>query len=167
MLKKSVASDLYQSDCYEQNGEKGYLHTAVARIQAYLELGFCYEQERELIDNILSELGTSREEQFPQRFYRTEPIPLTKPRIRRLIKPWSSSKYHTMSIELVPDDIIGKVMRKELGVYEYHSNANPSGGFDRMYILYVDPDNSYIFNMQTGKYYLLVVQEKKERGNEE
>ena len=150
---------------YRNSGETGYLYAAVTRIQAYLEMGFTYESERELFDRVLMLLGISKDEQFPKRTYAAKDIPLTRSQIRRLIKPWSCSKYHTMPIDKVPEDIINKVMGQEMGMYEYHSNANPQGAdFDYVYILYVDQDDSYIYNVQKSKYYRLVKQEGQNEG---
>ncbi|MBQ8813547.1 MAG: hypothetical protein IJZ85_03490 [Lachnospiraceae bacterium] len=163
VMKTLVRSVEVLCEYYENSGEPGYLYAAVTRIQAYLEIGFSYESEKELFDRVLILLGTSRKEQFPRRTYAAKDILLTRPQIRRLIKPWSSSKYHTMPIDEVPDDIIDKVLGKKIGRYEYHSNANPTAAeFDYVYILFIDEEESYIYNVQKGMYYRLMKPEAKD-----
>ena len=156
-IKTLTRSIHLQYEYYGDTGNDAYLYSALSRIQAYLELGFVYDSEQELFDRILFLLGTSREELFPKRTYAAKEIVLTKPQIRRLIKPWSCSIHHTMPIDKVPDDIMDKVLNKRIGRYEYHSNAHPLGtDFDYVYILFVDQDDSYIYNVQKGIYYRLI-----------
>ena len=163
VMKTLVGSIKLLSEYYDSSNQIGYLYAAVTRIQAYLELGFSYETEKELFDRVLNILGTSQKKQFPKRAYAAKEIPLTKSQIRRLIKPWSSSKYHTMPIDEVPDDIIDKVLGKKIGRYEYHSNANPTAAeFDYVYVLFIDEEESYIYNIQKGFYYRLVRPEAKD-----
>ena len=54
---------------YENNNDIRYLEVAALHIQAYLEMGFLYEEYEELFNRILLSLGTTREIQFPKRFY--------------------------------------------------------------------------------------------------
>lgn len=139
---------------YCQTKNKGYLSAAVTRIQAYLELGFCYEDNQELFDAVLHEAGTSRQLQFPKRCYCSERVPLTRSQVRQLLGRWTGSRYSTMKIQDAVDDIINKVSAEKLGKYEYHSNANPSGGgHDMVYELYIEKDDSYLYNVQTNRYY--------------
>lgn len=143
-------------DSYQQTGMKEYLLAAIDRIQAYLELGFAYEEKAELFNRVLSELGTSKEEQFPKRSYAAKTIKLTHAQIKNAICKWSSSKYHTGKKDDVVEDIIAKVNNRAYGCYEYHSNANPRDmSRDYIYILYVDEDDSYLFSSSRNLYFII------------
>ena len=142
----------------EQNsvsGDKGYLEAGLSRLQAFLELGFCYDDGESVFSELLSRLGTDKKEQFPLRAYNARKIPLTRAQISGVIDRWSPSKYHTMSKTALVEDIFQKASEKQLGVYEYHSNANPKGrAIDRVYILYVEEEASYLYNDSLERYYI-------------
>lgn len=152
---KSIA---YLEEQYAVSGDREYLLAAVPRIQAYLELGFCYEDNAKTSDKILMELGTNREEQFPKRSYSAERVPLVRSKVRLLLGRWSNSAYSTMKVDQIVDDIIIKVSRKQFGRYEYHSNANPKvtrSGYsnDRVFELFVEEEGSFLKDVQANKYY--------------
>jgi len=156
-LERSIE---YLKERYDDQGDPGYLIAAVIRMEAYLELGFCYEDGGKLFDDILECLGTCRKEQFPKPFYYTEKIPLTRSQVKRLLGRWNGSRYHTMTVQEVVDDIIQKVSEKQIGKYEYHSNANPNppaGSHDLVYVLVVEKDSSYLYNVQNNRYYTFIV----------
>jgi hypothetical protein len=67
-----VVSQLYWY--YKNLDEKDYLRVAVLHIQAYLEMGFSYEDNLELFNEILKQLGTTRELKFPKKFYASKKI---------------------------------------------------------------------------------------------
>ncbi len=51
------------------SGNTKYLEIATLHIQAYLEMGFAYEDGKELYESVLEKLGTTRELKFPRKFY--------------------------------------------------------------------------------------------------
>lgn len=115
---------------------------------------FSYETARTVFNSLLEKLGTSREEQFPGKFYCSKEITLSKAQVRRVIGTWSASPYHTMPLSELVDDIICKVEDREYGRYEYHSNANPNGkGLDYVYVLVVDAAGSYLYDVINDKYF--------------
>ena len=159
VVKNTILNSIsYLAEQYMITGNLEYLMAAVSRIQAYLELGFCYEDNAEINDRILMELGTNRSEQFPRRVYNAERIPPVRGRVRLLLGRWTGSAYSTMKVDEIVDDIIRKVSTKEIGRYEYHSNANPNikqSGYrnDRIFELYVEEEESFLRDVQTNHYY--------------
>lgn len=114
---RDAVSQLYWY--YEQLGEKEYLGVAALHIQAYLEMGFPYEDNADLFNEVLGQLGTTREIKFPQRFYVSKVIRLNKSQVRSMIKKWPASPHQKMKINEVVDDIIRKVKNKENGIFYY------------------------------------------------
>ena len=70
---------------YEITMDEGYLETAFFHIQAYLEMGFPYEEREEVFDNILKNLGKRRELEFPKKFYSANTIKLNKTQVRSML----------------------------------------------------------------------------------
>lgn len=144
-------------DCYRWSKDHRYLLAALASLQAYLELGFDYEDGREMFDQLMEKLETAREIQFAGKYFPTTIIQLNKTQIKKVIGPWNSSKYHTMPIGEMLEDIMEKVGHKEEGRYEYHSNLQEgSEKLDRVFELFVGEDASYLHDVQKDKYYLFV-----------
>ena len=54
-------------------------------MQAFLEMGFVYEEFADLFDRILSEIGFDKEEVFPKRFYSAAKVKLVKGEVRKMI----------------------------------------------------------------------------------
>lgn len=156
VLATSIRYLMERSETEESPQE--FLLAARARLQAYVEMGFPYEDHTEIFDKLLSRLGTERIFEFPRRAYGTKRIALTRPQVDRLIGRWPGSKYHTMARADVVDDIIDKVTNKREGRYEYHSNANPNTGRrgDEVYILFVDPGESYFYDTARRVYYTFI-----------
>lgn len=144
---------------YEATGDKRYLECALLQMQAYLEMGFVYESEREIFDKVLKELGTDKGKQFPKRYYAAETVKLTRPQVRKMIRRWSSSIYHTMPIDRMVDDIIEKVQNREYGTYYYHSCYSPDRSknpADEVYELVVQKNECFFHDINGQKYYEFV-----------
>lgn len=149
-LEKSI---VFLMDYYTKWRDSGYLLAALIRLQAYLELGFCYNDNADEFDGLLGKLGTNREIQFPQKYY-AKRVALTRTQVNGLIERWSASPHRTMSRPEMVEDIILKVNLKMIGMYEYHSNANPIGkGVDYVYVLIVDEQESYLYDVRNDRYY--------------
>ena len=159
-VKNTITKSIYyMEEQYRISGNIEYLMAAVSRMQAYLELGFFYEDNAEINDKILMELGTNRSEQFPKRSYSAERIPLVRSKVRLLLGRWGNSAYSAMKVDQVVDDIICKVSKKQMGKYEYHSNNNPKRkrpGYnnDRVFELYVEEEGSFLKDVQMNRYYI-------------
>lgn len=104
---------------YENLGSDEYLQTATLHIQAYLEMGFSYEENEELFNSVLEKLGTTRDVKFPNKYYSTKQVKLNKTQVRNMIKKWPASPHQEMKINEVVDDIIQKVQTHECGIYYY------------------------------------------------
>ena len=144
-------------DCYRWSEDRRYLLGALTSLQAYLELGYKYEDYREKFDQLMKDLGTYRELQFGGLHFPLAVIPLSKTKIKSVIGTWNASKYHTMPVADMLEDIIRKVKNKEVGRYEYHSNYQPdSRKPDRVFELLVGEDASYFYDVQRDQYYMFV-----------
>ncbi len=141
--------DLYQKDPKEE-----YVRAAIARLQAYLELGFCYEDERELFDSILEIVGTSKIEQFPRRSYAAKRILATRAQVGGVIKRWNGAGNQTMTKDRLIEDILDKVVNQKTGVYEYHSAANTKKtSKDNVYILFIDEEEQTLYDVERDIFY--------------
>lgn len=86
-VKDTFIDAVFQLYQYYQNTENiKYLETSILHIQAYLEMGFPYEEGKDVFDLVLKELGTTRELKFPQKFYFAKKVKLNKTQIRSMIK---------------------------------------------------------------------------------
>ncbi|MBQ8813015.1 MAG: hypothetical protein IJZ85_00760 [Lachnospiraceae bacterium] len=151
-----IGSIDFLTECYGWSEDERYLLSAMASLQAYLELGFAYEDYREKFDQLMGKLGTFRELQFAGQYFPVAVIPQTKSRIKTVIGPWSTSKYHTMPIAEVLEDILEKVINGEVGRYEYHSNMNTDSRKDHVFELLISEDARYLHDVQKDQYYLLL-----------
>ena len=83
---------------YEITMDEGYLETAFFHIQAYLEMGFPYEEREEVFDNILKNLGKRRELEFPKKFYCAKKVKLNKTQVRSMLGRWPTSSRQRMKV---------------------------------------------------------------------
>jgi hypothetical protein len=98
------------------------------------------------------EVNAKNKSSFPK-------LKLNKHQIKNVIRRWSPSKYHTMPINEVIDDIIFKVKNKEIGIYSYSSNAKPGITEDDLsndtYELIITPIDAYFRDIRRGIFYTL------------
>lgn len=142
-------------ELYDDTSEELYLKNALLHMQAFLEMGFVYEEFSDLFEKILDKVGVTREEMFPKRYYHANKIKLVKGQVRSMIHRWSPSKYHTMTINEVVDDIIKKVRENQKGHYYYHSNNNPKGNEDdNIYELVITEEETFFYDIVSKKYYV-------------
>lgn len=141
-------------DLYNRGTEE-CLNAALLLLHVYLNQGFLYEEGRELFDALLQKAEMTREALFHD-LKGMHIIPLTRSQVDRLIVKWSSSVYHTMTRSQVVEDIIEKAGKKQVGRYEYHSNANPRGrSLDYVYILEVTNTDNILYNINLNRIYRL------------
>lgn len=143
-------------ELYKISNDKVFLENALLHMQAFLEMGFIYEEFENVFDTILNEVGLVREEIFPKRFYHAERIKLVRGQVRKMIHRWSPSKYHSMTINEVVDDIIVKVKKRQIGNYFYHSNQNPKKKDDDIYELVITEEECFFYDIIKKKYYVFV-----------
>jgi len=151
-----IGSIDFLNDCYEWSEDRRYLLAAMTSLQAYMELGFQYDDYREKFDQLMGHLNTFKDIQFAGQYFPVAVIALTKPRIKTVIGTWSTSKYHTMPIAEVLEDIIRKVSHKEIGNYEYHSNLQEESRKDHVFELLISEEASYLHDVQKDQYYLFL-----------
>ena len=145
-----AVSQLYQ---YYQNSQNiKYLETAILHIQAYLEMGFPYEQGKTVFDVIIKELGTTREMKFPQKFYSAKRIKLNKLQVRSMIKKWPASPHQNMKIDEVVADIIKKVKQREAGIFYYKCAVT-----EDLYELVISEKEIFFHDVRREIFYTFVV----------
>lgn len=142
-------SQLYQY--YENSNNVKYLEIATLHMQAYLEMGFSYEDGEEIFDIILEKLGTTRELRFPHKFYLARKIKLNKSQIKSIIKKWPASPHQKMKIDEVVEDIIKKVKNKEAGIFYYKCAVT-----NDMYELVISEKETFFHDLRRRIFYTFI-----------
>lgn len=133
---------------YEETKNIRYLEVALLHIQAYLEMGFPYEQGESVFAEVLRKLGTTRESEFPRRFYASSSIKLNKSQVRSMIRKWPASPYQKMKIDEVVADIIQKVQKKQSGIYYYQCAVTKE-----VYELTIQEEEIFFYDVSRGLFY--------------
>jgi len=78
--------------------------------------------------------------------------------IRRIIPHWSSSKYHTATIEDVCNEIKHHIENDSEGIFVYNSNANLKNKkiYNDTYILLIADSNKFFFDINRKKAYKII-----------
>ena len=137
---------------YEITMDEGYLETAFFHIQAYLEMGFPYEEREEVFDNILKNLGKIRELEFPKKFYCAKKVKLNKTQVRSMLGRWPTSSRQEMKVQEVVEDIIRKVENREEGVWYYKCEMT-----EEMYELVISEQNMFFHDLRRCIFYTFAV----------
>lgn len=145
-----AVSQLYQY--YINSGNTKYLETATLHIQAYLEMGFPYEDGQKIYNLVLEKLGTTRELKFPHKFFSTKRIKLNKTQVRGMIKKWPASPHQKMKIDEVVADIIDKAGNNKLGIYYYKCAVTKD-----MYELVISEKETFFHDLKRGIFYTFVI----------
>lgn len=143
---RAVVQELYHR--YKNIGDQKYLEVAALHIRAYLEMGFPYEENAEAFEKILEHLGTTREERFPKKFYKSKKIKLNKSQVRRMIKRWPASPKQKQKIGEVIEEIIRKTKEREDGIYYYKCAVTGD-----MYELVVSETETFFHDVGRGIFY--------------
>ncbi len=133
---------------YKNMDNACYLEIALLHIQAYLEMGFPYDEGREIFDPVIEETGSTKELTFPNKFYVAKTIKLNRTQVRSMIRKWPPSPHQTMKIDEVVDDIISKVKGKENGIFYYKCAATKD-----IYELVISEKETFFHDMQRGIFY--------------
>lgn len=139
---------------YIETKDQTYLEAALLHIHAYMEMGYDYDDKRELFDYVLSRLGTERNIEFPKLYYISKSIKLTKTQVRTMIQRWPTSR-NRMALNDVIADIISKVKNKDIGIHYYNSNPTPNkpGSSGDLYELVIGEEESYFHDIKRRKYF--------------
>lgn len=136
---------------YENLKDKSYLETATLHMQAYLEMGFPYEEGAEVFDRILESLGTTREMQFPEKFYTSKKVKRSKSQVRSMMRNWSASPRQSMKIGEVVEDIIRKTEKKETGIFYYECAVTGD-----LYELVISEKEMFFHDIRRGIFYTFI-----------
>lgn len=145
--------DFLYSSFVRTKQKKLLLHAAV-QIQAYLEMGFVYEDSGKLFDKVLEELGTEKKILFPKKFYMYRKIKLNRNAVRNMIKRWPKTNERDFTIDELVNDIINKVKNKESGIYFYTSTRKNGSSVIGMYELVINSSECYFHDLVCKKYYV-------------
>lgn len=139
-------SQLYEYYCCTQR--KNYLHVALLHIQAYLEMGFDYENKSDIFDKILNCLDTSKEEAFPQKYYTSKIVKINKSQIKSMIRRWPASGKQKYRLDEVVEDIIYKVKSKDKGIFHYKCEVTKD-----IYELVINETEIFFHDLVRGIFY--------------
>lgn len=137
---------------YEISNSEKYLQCALLHIQAYLEMGFNYNED---FNKILNVLGIERDDIFPKKFY-TEKIKLNKSQVRSMLGKWKPG--NTMKIGEVVEDIINRVKFQREGIV-YYKNDGTKKDLQNMdseievYELVINKKETYFHDIKRKKYF--------------
>lgn len=153
-----LRSIVYLEKNYLLNEKKEYLEKAVWHIYAYLELGFTYDDGKELFEKIFDYMGIRIVDIFPDRQWNSEKVILNKTNIRNILGRWNPV-LHSMKIEDVVKDILVKVSNKEVGEHLYYCGKIIENTHDRIlwehtFKLYVDLSEAFLLDVNKNKYYM-------------
>lgn len=136
---------------YNGSRDIRYLEVALLYIQAYLEMGFDYDNAKEVFDRVLSEVGTTREAKFPKRFYVSRQVKINKTQVRSMIHRWPASPYQKLKINDVVIDIIDKVKNKKYGIFYYQCAVTQD-----MYELVINEKEIFFHDLRKGIFYSFI-----------
>lgn len=155
-IKETLETSLFfLKQQYEFSKNKKYLELAVLYIQAYMSMGHVYEEEQEIFDDIVDELGKDNV-LFTKSFMCGKKVKLSRGQVRSMIGRWMPSKKNPMKIGEVVDDIIKKVSKREYGRYYYEYTSAKRGGENSfLYELVINEEESFFHDITNQKYYIL------------
>lgn len=157
--EKEVLADsiTWLYDRYYETKNRKYLEQALRNMQAYIQLGYPYEEEQELFDRILYLLGVKKiQVMFLDERY-TKTVKLNKHQVRSMIGKWNPH-IHSMTINSVVEDVMDKVKYEREGVYTYRSGQRIAGGKGipkDEYRLIIYGHKAQFFDIGQGLYYTI------------
>lgn len=144
-------------ELFFETGDKVYLDTALLHMKAFNELGFSYNLNQKLFDEVLTLSNTNPSSFFDTANHTPKKAPLKPSHIRSMIGRWPASPYNSHTITAAISDIVDKVSSKTLGTYYYYT-AKKSGKaltFTNLYRLTVSEFESSFHDINSGKVYIL------------
>lgn len=145
----------YLLGCDSCFGDEIYLQIALAHMQAYMEMGFCYTDNEDCFDEVLTRLNTCRELQFPRMLFPAKRIPVNKSRIKLAIGKWRPSRAHAITgIQLV-SDIITKIKLHQEGYFEYYQHCAAGTPPEKCKVeLFIGTKETYLYSGQKNIFYV-------------
>lgn len=152
VLEESIK---YLYDLYCRTQQVEYLLRAKLHIQAYMELGFLYDNCRDLFGTIEELLKKEGCEAFQRNSHRIRKILANKSQVRSVLGRWSP-KHHSMPINEVVKDIIVKVQKNQIGCYNYWTEQKYGRESIRFeYELYIRKEEALLYDTYKNYYYTL------------
>lgn len=152
-VKNTLIEAIQQLTIYYENSKnKEYLEIALLNIQAYLEMGFEYGEGEKVFNKVLESAGTTRDLEFPKKFYAPKLIKLNKLQVRSMIKKWPASPKQTIKINDLVAEIILKVCSKEKGIYYYECAVTHD-----VYELVISEEEMFFHDLRRGIFYTFIV----------
>lgn len=136
---------------YVNSSEKKYLEVSKLFIQAYLEMGFSYQEGEKVFDLILNELGECRQMECSNKKCVERKIKLNKSQVRSMIKRWPASPKQIMKIDEVVEDIIYKSKNKTMGIYYYECVVTKD-----VYELVINENETFFHDLKRGIFFTLL-----------
>lgn len=144
-------------DRYSVGGDERYLKQALNHIQAYVQLGFPYEDNEQIFDRVLTVLKVDRVQVLFLDEKYTKMIKLNKNQIRGMIRKWNPH-IHSMTINSVIEDVMDKVKGEKSGIYTYASgkkNVNGKSVPKDEYRLLIYGEKAQFFDVTQKLYYTI------------
>ena len=119
-------------------------------IEAYMELGFPYESQAELFEQVFHAAGLTEDEVLLLKRRSAKKLRLNKSKVESVLGRWNP-KDHSNSKKEVVEDIIRKVRNQEPGEYFYYSRWKDQE--EDVYQLVVGQEGNYFCHVNRQKYY--------------
>ena len=143
----------YYYDYYGITNDLKWKQLILDHVQAYLELGFPYEEVHKFCDEILKDiLGKEKDLFIRQHSAHNKKVNLSKEQISNILGSWKKAKLNSGKKTEIIDDIYYKIKNHICGVYEYHTNLSEQGPLDRCSVLVINNEECYLKNPE-GIYY--------------
>ncbi len=140
-----------QKSKQESQKKTAILNKAVLLIEAYIELGFAYDSQAELFEQVFCTAGLTADEVLSFKRRSAKKLRLSKSKIDSILGRWNP-KYHSNTKKEVIEDIIEKIRNQEQGEYFYYSKWKHLEQED-IYQLVVEQDGNYFCHVNQQKYY--------------
>lgn len=146
LLLKEAAEWLL--DTYQKTGDKNCVCAGAQVVKAYVEMGMPYSEIEETFDKILTEMGTSREEQFPQAFYTADYLKVSLTHIREILGRWPKATAKEEGVDWTARDIYNRIQNHVIGCRFYKRVRD-----NAVYELLVLEDAAYLMDIEKKKVY--------------
>ncbi len=140
---------------YRESQEDAFLKAAIIEVYSFLEMGYTYDTEKELFDEVVQEAGITREHIIPK--YIAGALPCAEVKradIEKIIKAWPVGKQRKYSKDELLEVLYRKIKDKEEGTYLFSNNEeSPSYSKREVYQLVITKKECYIHDAKRDVYY--------------
>lgn len=154
LLLKEAAEWLL--DTYQKTGDKNCVYAGMQIVKAYVEMGMPYNEMEATFNKILAELGTSREEQFPQAIYAADYLKVSLTQIRELLGRWPKAITKEEGADWAARDIYNRIQNHIIGC-RFYKRVRDNAVYellvleDTAYLMDIEKKKVYAFRMEQGK----------------